>query len=938
MPGVIPVRYNGDPPHRLDLLARLKFPADPSRTTIFVASLTLERIWNALFEGRPGQAPPHQRAPEPIREGENPWRFLFQHAVRLFLDRPILTRTEERITLQRVMQAVAEDPEMARILRQDVLAWRDALALVAAEGLDLTAGVPEPHRSRLVNARVGELLRSLQGRFRALQQERNRHAYEEAAREYLAERFVPTPVVLFEGFTHFDALQRLCLDRCVRSGSTVYLLHPHREEQCYGFAVMDRVYADHLGPCTVRIETPFTSGEGALVSLQRGLFADTAAGSGPLIDDSVTLEAYSHRHQEVAACIRRIQEYLRAGARTTDIAVVMRDSYEFQALLQEEAELQGLEDAGGQPVALSIQPRLLLLTPIGRFALALYEVWEDGALRLEAEQFEAILASGWLGAHQQVTTDQFAAVKGQFFHRCRTRQEWQDALGALRTLRAQAPSGSRLPAAAVSDDAVNHWGRAIILVEALCRRLFSGPQRSIGQHIQVLLDELSRLDPDLLREREREVVERIREALLQVADATSLPMSTEEFGEVLNSLVREYEQGADQEGGETPGQIWCITPPGVDGYAKKIVFYLGVDDRRVPRRYSDPWPFASPDIDRHQETERYLFLAVASAARERLHLSYSLADEADTYRPSPYLEEAATTLGRRIQPVGPPASSGGGAGAPSRPALRAPRDRYTLADVAHFGLCPFRYKLETLDRTARAYRDATDAFQLVPLAQATWLHLALSHLERAGRSARGPANVQTMFDDTVAATEGDARRAFPGLRDLHWLTVERYVRREFRREAERAGTYDLRVVPGETAPYVLTEGDRVVQVHAPVRHALVKGLFRYPLLFDLIREEWLLLGQAPDGSQAQFSEADRVRVFASLYHAVQWWFRVSNTAYYFHQTRGQQTQFAEQKARDYALAQGEVRAWLPLIEAGHYPKNPGDHCNLCPVRGECLGL
>jgi hypothetical protein len=288
--------------------------------------------------------------------------------------------------------------------------------------------------------------------------------------------------------------------------------------------------------------------------------------------------------------------------------------------------------------------------------------------------------------------------------------------------------------------------------------------------------------------------------------------------------------------------------------------------------------------------------------------------------------------------VGQPLSSGSGTAAPRHPPVRAPRERYTIADVAHFGLCPFRYKLETLDRTARAYRDARDAFQLVPLAQATWLHLALSHLERAGRSARGQANVQTMFDEAVAATEGAARSAFLGLRDLHWLTVERYVRREFRREADRAGTYDLRVVPGETAPYVLTEGDRVIQVDAPVRHALVKGLFRYPILFDLIREEWLLLGQAPDGPQPQFAQVDGVQVFPSLYHAVQWWFRASNTAYYFHQTRGQQGQFAEQKAQDYAAVQGEVRTWLPLIEAGHYPKNPGDHCNLCPVRGECLGL
>lgn len=914
-------------------------PPDPDAYTVFVASLTLERVWNRLFEGHEDMAPASQRAGGSVNEGENPFRFLFDHALRLFVsDRSILSKSDERVLLQRAMEDMAEDPEMARVLRKDVLAWRDALALAASEGLDLTESIPDPFADRLVNPRVGMLLRALQARFMALQREKDRYAYERVAREYLQDRYTPTPFVIFEGFTHFDALQRLCLDASISRGSTVFLLHAYRSEQAYGFAVMDRVYAPFLAPGRRSIDTSITTVGVELLHLQTHLFADKSA-DAPSGDGSVTLEAYGHRHQEIAACIRRIQDELRGGVKTHEIAVVMRDSYEFQALLQEEAELQHLADAEGHPVTLSIQPRFLLLTPLGRFTLALYEAWREGELRLEPDGFEAMLASGWLGAHVQATTDQFTAVRGQIFQRCRSRVEWDAALDRLRRLRGRLAAGSRLPAAAVTEDALSHWGAAVGLVEALCRRLFTGPQRSIGGHIQALLDELSRLNPELMRAKEREVLDRIREALVQVAAASSLPMTAEEFSEILTGLVHESERRESEGEAERPNQVWCITPPGVDGYKKEIIYYLGVDDRRVPRRYADPWPFFASDIAAHQETERHLFLAVARAARRRLHLSYAQVDEGGAYRASLYLEEAAAVLGRTISSVHDTlAPAPGDAAAPARPAAPARRDRYSLAEVAHFGLCPFRYKLETLDGAARAYRDATDAFQLVPLAQATWLDLVFGALEGSSRTADGTAAARALLESALEETRTAVTDAFPGLRELHWNTVERYVRGDLSRVSDAVGTYAFRAIPGETPSYAVPDGDRVVQIDAPVRHAYFKGDYRYPFLGDLIREEWLLPGRVPVNAQPQYDQAEGVQVFASLYHAVRWWSTGTSTAFFHLLTRGQAGTFADRQEQDYARVQGEIRTWLPLVEAGRYPKHPGEHCNLCPVRGECLGL
>lgn len=932
MPGVVLVRYAGDPPRSLQLLDHLGIAHDPATYSVFTASQTLERVWRDLFRAQPDRTPPHQQ------QEDGAAQFLISKAVRHFLNERILTRAEERVTLQRATQTVAAEPERARQLKHDVLSWRDALAEVSSRGIDLSAGWPASLADALVHPAVGQLLSALQAEFRELQRRGGKRAFEEAASEFLRLHYHPTPHVLLEGFTHFHPLNELLLDACARHNATVYLLHPHRSEQATGFAIMDRTYGRFAPSPITPLPTTWAVGACDLAVLQRSLFAPTPVGTGTG-DGSVTIEAYRHRHQEVAACIRRIQEYLRAGYRTQDMAVVMRDSYEFQALLQEEAELQRLVDSDGQPVTLSVPPRFLLLTPLGRFALALYEVWRDDGLHMTPEHFEAILASGWLGAHVQATTDHFAVVRGQVFARCRTRAEWEAGLRQLRDLRPTLHATSRLPCASVSDDHVRLWGEAVVQVECLCQKLFGVGHRSIGNHIQHLLDELSRLAPETMREKEREVLDRIREALLQIADATSLPMSSREFGDVLNGLVQEYAREPGEEEEEKPNQIWCITPPGVDGYAKKIIFYLGVDNRRVPKRYAEPWPFYTHTIGEHQETERYLFLAVARAAREHLHLSYAQADESDVYRPSPYLEQAATVLGRAIAPVDcPHAPVDPAAAVPVAPVLQARRQRYTLSEIAHFGLCPFRYKLETLDAGARTYRDANDAFQLGPLAQALWLDLACRHLEASGRAATTETDIRAMFFAALDATRPAAEAAFPGLRELEWFTVQRYARRDLANMARVLAGYSVRAIAGTSGSYVVPVGDRVVQVEVPIRHAFQKGDYRYPFVGDLLREEWLLPGSVPEDRDTQFDEVDGVRVFATLYHAVQWWQRASTTAFYYAATRTQQGNFAVKQQENYTQVQEQIRHWLPLVEAGHYPKNPGDHCAYCPVRGECLGL
>ncbi|MFN8515607.1 MAG: hypothetical protein U0232_21630 [Thermomicrobiales bacterium] len=735
--------YTGAPLEPRSLLAELGLIGQ--EYTLIVATTAQERQRAEL-------APPHQLA-------DDQPQLVFHKVLRHLMTEHPLTRAEERIALQRAIRRAAADPMLSRLLRQDVFAWRDALADLAEQGADFARGISEQWRNRLLNPGIGDVLAALQREYRAEQAAHGRRPFEDAARDFLDLTYRPTAHVIVEGFTFLTTLQRHFIDVCRARNAIVHLVYARNDAQGEGFAIMRRTYASYAVGATRAVQTS-PAGSGSLATLQGVLFAD-AATPVPIADDRVVLAAFTHRHQEVAACIARVRALLEQGADPRDIAIVVRDVAAAQPLLEEEARLQQL------PVTLSIPPRLLLLTPLGRFVLTLYEIRREGALRMGAEAFEAIVASGWLGALLQTTVDQFDAVKAQFFARCLSEADWRRTLGDLRTLRRALPTNSRHAAASVEERSIDLWERALQQVRTLCDRLFASGTHSIGGHVERLLDELSRLVPEQLFADERQIVERIRESLEQLRVQTSLPMSPDEFGDVLNSLVREYDRPADEEEPlpDIPGRVWVTTPEGIDGYTKRHVLFIGVDDRRVPRGYAEPWPFWEDRFEEHQDQERYLSLAVVRAAQESLYLSYAQLDQDRACGPSPYLQETAARLGLRIAPPPAPAALPAGAVGQRASLAQARRGAYSLAEIAHFSLCPFRYKMEGLDRRARQYRQR---FQIRPLAQGRWLGLIMQHLAETGLWARGRDEVLAMLQDVRGATEEQARAAFPGLRDVEW--------------------------------------------------------------------------------------------------------------------------------------------------------------------------
>lgn len=895
-------------------------------------------------------AAPHQRTPE---SDETILRF--DEVLRGLFPGPVLGRTSERLYLQRaIKRALANDANVARQVRHDVFPWLEALAYVAERGLDLEHPLPKELDETLVTRAVGETLASLQRAHREVRPSRELRTFEEAARELLDHHSLDVGnTVVMEGFTYLTALQRRFADVCLEQGKTVCFVHASNPPQAPGFAIMERTYQP-FEAITRRIH--FSAKPVVLANdldvLRQTMFAESSIQASPMRGDpdSVTFDVYPHRHDEAEACMKRILEYTKSGQELT-FAIVTRNPHEFDSLLQEQGRVHGL------PNSIGMEPRRLLLTPLGRFALTLYSIRTDGQLNMASEDFETMLASGWLGDDLQGTVHAFSGVRPQIFDRCRSPSDWEAAFSRLAGIGLRPPEW-RLPSAAVNPAILARWRDAYVRIDNLSQKLFTGPEdQSIGGRIRQLLDELAQLDPAAMRETEREVLLRIREALTEMADAGGMHVNGTEFGEILNGLVKEYDAESDPtshapppeqatlhledknvQALHNPPNIWVTTPEGIDSYPRDVVFYIGVDNSRVPRPAVDPWPFYEDKLDAGSEQERYLFLAVVRAARKRLHMSYAVRGEGATYSPSPFVSEAEAILGRAPAKL-PRVRASEVAEVVVSPAPRpVPRVEYTLHEIAIAALCPYRYKLERLDNDTRLCRDS---FHLRFMAQAVWIEEA--YADAAETSVPGnEERIETLLLKSMSNRELQVRSMFPALRDIHWTPVASYVEQGLRYTAkELAKNYLVQI---ERAPvgvrYEIQIEGRKASVNLGLPFVARVGRLVRPLPSPVLFREWMLPKQPTDETNARFPTPNQGQyIFADLYSSISWWRQATKWLLWWAGVKSDSTASSHDQARtEYAKCQDEVVILVKQIESGVYPKNIGNHCRVCPVKSICLGV
>jgi hypothetical protein len=933
--------------------------------TYVTATTALEgRRW------RDGFRPSHQI--EEDEDGPKP-QFTFPKMMRHLMGASLFTRVDERVLLWKAAREIAaSDPDKERRLKHDVFAWRDAISWLEERGYDLSEDdLPEELAEQIVHPEVRDLLEELQAAYRQKQEEKNpsKSVFEVEAHRFLNEEFRPTEYVILEGFSHFTPLQKEFIDRCAETGAKVILIFPYRKEQDRAFQAIQSTFEDYGGKekgNLYRLETSdFDDSRTDLHHVRRNLFADD-----PEIldsserDGSVSVTAYDHVNTEAATTVAQAIEYVDEGDLSpNDVAIVTRDRPEVVPLLLEEAERQN------RPDLFHIRPRELLLTPVGRFALTLYKVWDDegeGRLDMNPDQFEALIASGWLGASTQATARDFEKVKAQIFDRCSALSEWKTNLDRLEALSNSLPETSRQPAASADGNDVLKWRRALSTIETICRNLFEGDEEhTVGQHIQRLLDELTRISEREFFERERKVIERIRDELLEVQDSDSIEMETTEFGDVLNSLVREREQ-SEGEGEENPERITVTGPFGIDRAEKEVVFMIGMSGGRMPGTPASEWPVYRFNRDDHYDQQRYLFLSGVRAAQRRLHVSYAKVADARKKQPSPFVRDVAKILGREefntdVRVDAGPAETD----KEMRDLGEAQRNQYTLDEIAHFALCPHRYKMERISDDARRYEPM---WQIRFLAQGHWIHKVLECARHQEESLRGEDEIEDYLMSLMDHVEEEVKADFPGLRDLDWRSVQYHTRRSLCNFPWQDYDTTFHVaddVLSETQDFdfEVIDGNRRYEVEVSIPHAVLKEKYPWPFLDADTNREWLIPAQEPEreDSDEEWLEIIRsageentigiyrrsvqgVPVFASKYDAVQWWSWAKEAAFFRVTTEEQDGTFAEkwqESFRRLAVNQDgrpHITQIVEAMEAGRYPKNPGDHCHFCPLKSECMGL
>lgn len=855
-------------------------------------------------------------------------KLLFRKALMHFMalgPKPrIAPRISELVHLRRAMLSLdlEQEPERREQLRRDRYAWIEAFRAVEEQGYDL-AGNPLEYEHRFVHPDVAVLMGKMQAGFRQQLESHDEVTFEAAARAFLlSDDFQPPPLVVMEGFTRLTPLQQLFVERCLQMPEcTIWFVLPLRAAQEEGFEAVEKTYRNLLALPHKEVQEPLRRlrEPTALVALQRSLFSEEVV-RGEREPDSVVIEAYPTRQREVAACVRYLKSHLDANPEH-HVAVVTRDPLKYRTLLREEAALLDTAFAG----RFDIPPVHLLLTPVGRFVLSLYDSWSDGRLVLNAERFRRILASGWLGRRAKNSMTLFQAIEPAFFARCEDDGSWQGAFAALETAINESVNGRILAAWCTPDD-LALWRKTMEIVRSLAQQLFDGKRRNLSDQIKQLQFTLETLDLQDVQEDEREIISRILTALQSFADSSDLELDGEEVGEVLNSLIRQREDVENHE------RITVTGPESLDGLQKDIVYYLGVDEHRVPRAPGDNWPLAEIDISENQVQERYLFLAVIRAATKHLHLTYAEIDDRQACGPSLYLDEVVKTLGRGQVPLAdrPVAGEQERPEAPIDPIGPVRRDIYTVSELAQFQVCPLRYHLQRMTRTANYYRDA---WQVQFLIQSVLLTYALTEF-RIQHPSGVPAEEfpDIMVGLALDAALARARAIYTGYTADDWFFLVQQTRRRLAdsltwiRQSWTGRTAQVESRQNALAPLQGDNG-RTINLLAPARFVIYglneRSQWRYVYTGYLLAEEWLLPSKN-DGT------AD-IR-----YQAVRWWGElIKNIVKDAHSIHIAAPVSIQVNNMQQELA--SVEEIIAQVEKGLYQARPGEQCRYCPVKSLCLG-
>ncbi|MGA8942816.1 MAG: hypothetical protein WB502_08905 [Thermoactinomyces sp.] len=926
--------------------------------TYLVATKALERERKDLFQN-------HQKVKE-RRIG------VFEDVLREWVKQKykIAGKGEEITLLKRAIAKVAKSDEtLAEVLRKDVLTWMDALAKLAVENIDLSQTLPDDLQKYLVNSYVGELLTKLQQAYYDLLEKKQYHLFERAVRNYLCNNFTSfRPIVIMEGFTYLTPLQQFFVEVCYTKNVNVVFLVPSSSNQPKGFERIKITYdkleeklKEKYGDSVIlereTVKTPPLSQKEDLNHVQTSLFSNMP--SVQTYDQKhISLYCYPNRDQEILAAVRTLKEWFNGKYTPDEVAVVVRNRDEFKETLQDFLQATDLKylDKDGKVcnVIFHDSSRLLLLTPVGRFILTLYDIWDNGTLTINADQFETVLSSGWLGAVLQDSTIQFQILRYQFFNHCKTESDWIKTFENIKQHLDNNHQKNRMPLnldQTILITCLDHWNQTIQRLKQICQRLFQVENGGISRHIRQLRDEINLLELEIedIRQSEFDILTKIQDVFEELNKSYSMDLTTKEFGEALHALVKYKEDNEDnfcekQDHSTIGERLWITTPEGIDGIQRKAIIYVGVDNLRVPSPEPLSWPFYEDQCSKHIANERYMFLTVVRSAQEKLVITSARYDGKHELVESVYMNEVARLLGMKVENLSPEHFYQADFAPTTVESLhRTPQRRtdYSLHELAHYGLCPLRYSLEICSPHAKLYRND---WQLQIYAQGIWLDKifdALCEYYGPKRKINSKTILSKKFEGAKKHVKGKVKKMFPSFSVSTWYGIEHQVDKQLQYYVNNKGNwkppfYFFRGKKGSIK--ILGDNEleeRIFFIKYEKPYMMQSGPYSNILFNSIQCTEWLLHGKKQKKVKRENEEDHSLRLFASQYEAVQWWRGIISKDI---KSKNTQDSSWKQFKRELEEEKKRMLHWIKGIERNKFPVNAGDHCHTCSARMECLGV
>jgi hypothetical protein len=949
------ITYDGKRPNASDIKANI---IKNRSYSFLVATKALEkvRLEDSILPSH--QKKQSRKIPTPNNKRDYPMA-VFNPVLREWIGKQgakIASRGEEKTMISRAIKRVADkDESLKKVLKQDLDSWVKALADLASNGHDLTNGIPNLLKSKLVNPFVGMLLEELQKEYYREFMDNDKRLFEKEAREQIP-HLPLTEVIIMEGFTFFTPLQKFFVNECHRLGSEVVFIVPFNKTQEKGFARIKTTYFHEPDFNTLTHEhwtNPPVSKKEDIMILQKHLFGNPFL-KKEIEVRNVNLVNYPNRDREILSCIETLKEWFDGDFKPSEVAIVVRNLHEFKEIFQDlvnAAQLTYKNEKGEMiPVTFPTPSRLLLLTPVGRFILTLYDIWDENELHITNEQLETVLSSGWLGASIQDSTIEFRAVKHQFFLHCETRRDWTTALDELERLRLEEMAVSeRMPLTLVTEKNIQQWRKSLGLLEEICKRLFQNPTGGIADHIKILQDQLNLLEVDNIRQHEQDVLQKIQDVFNELQELYAIEMTTSEFGEALHALVSkkvEDDEEDDEGHQDQESMLWIATPEGIDGLERKAILYLAVDNQHVPGQLPMSWPFFDDGRNVHLQKERYMFLTVVRASIEKLVISCCRNDGNRKLEPSMYMMEIERLLQLMIEtpkikdlidatlsPVFIPSQH------------RTPQRKksFQLNELVQYGLCPLRYSLEKRHPEAKVYRND---WQLEVFAQGVWMEKTFESLAKyygPNRNTKGVREVYELFLRAANYVEPNVRRLFPSFDEVTWHGIEQQVQKQFQYYAKTGGgEYNIHFIRGRNISFELLANDKsqqVIKIDIDIPFFINSGSIPYTLLDSISTYEWLLPGKKVELEEVELKkqeDEEDLHLFTNLYEARQWWRLMIIGALASGKQR--KSSYEQSCYKHFNESKNVLSLWIEGIWTNKFPANIGDHCKVCPVRTECLGV